>query len=39
MNDNVPFWRFWNPRSGALGGLIFGLVLVAAYCIVANLIA
>ena len=29
----VPFYRFWDPRSGLLGGALFGLLLLAAYAI------
>jgi len=24
----IPGWHFWNPRSGAIGGLIFGALIV-----------
>lgn len=24
----VPWWKFWNPRSGMLGGLIFAFLLL-----------
>jgi len=24
---DVPWWRFWDPQSGGLGGLIIGFVL------------
>lgn len=24
---NVRWWQFWNPHSGAMGGLIVGLLL------------
>jgi hypothetical protein len=24
--DNPPFWHFWNPRSGSIGGAIFSLI-------------
>lgn len=23
----TPWWQFWNPQSGILGGLIFGVIL------------
>lgn len=27
----VPFWQFWNPNSGFLGGLLGALLFTIAY--------
>lgn len=27
MRGPIPWWRFWNPLSGLLGGLIMGALL------------
>jgi hypothetical protein len=35
---NIPWWHFWNPQSGIIGGIIFGLVLCALYRIIKALI-
>lgn len=27
----VPWWKFWDPRSGLVGGLVLALLLALAY--------
>ena len=31
MCRDVKWWEFWNPRSGAVGGVITGIMLVSVY--------
>lgn len=28
FNPDVPFWHFWNPSSGIVGGIIAALVVM-----------
>lgn len=27
LRDPVPWWKFWRPGSGIVGGLVFAVVL------------
>jgi len=36
QHADVPWWQFWRPGSGLIGGLIFGFVLAAVVMVVLN---
>ena len=33
FDADEPAWKFWNPMSGFMGGLVFGGVLVLAWIV------
>lgn len=33
IND-VPWWQFWRPRSGAIGGALFGVVVAVVISVI-----
>lgn len=36
---HVPWWRFWNMRSGLVGGFIAGWIIIAIGALVAHSVA
>lgn len=30
----TPWWKFWNPQSGAIGGMITGLIIGGLWVLV-----
>lgn len=38
-NDDTPWWQFWSPQSGSIGGYIFGTLAACVAILLAEIIA